>query len=65
MRLIVQAEHDNAGVVGGRIGEDVGEVQVERDERSLFLTADFDYALVRLSAEGLLHHGMRLVAARS
>lgn len=41
---------------------DVGKVQVQRDERPVFSTANVNYTFVRLAAERLLNDGMRIVS---
>lgn len=61
MRLIGQAEHDNAREPGWWVGKDVGKIQIQCDERPVLSTADINYAFVRLATEGLLNDGMRIV----
>jgi hypothetical protein len=61
MCLVGQPEHDDASELGRRVSEDIGKVQVQRDEGSLLATAYFNDAFVWLATEGLLNDGMSLV----
>lgn len=61
MCLVGKPEHDDAGEPGRRVSEDIGKVQVQRDESALLATAHVDDAFVWLATEGLLNDGMSLV----
>jgi hypothetical protein len=61
MCLVGRPEHDDASELGRRVSEDIGKVQVQRDEGSLLATAYFNDAFVWLATEGLLNDGMSLV----
>jgi len=64
MRLVRQAENYDAGIVGGRVRQYVGEFQVQRDEGALLSAADVNDALVRLTAKRLLDDGVGIVPSR-
>jgi hypothetical protein len=56
MRLITEAQYDDACKVGRRIGEDVGEIQIQGDEGAILPTTNIDYLLVKCAAESLLNN---------
>ncbi len=62
MRLIAQTQNDDAREVRRGVGQDVGEIQVQRHERPQFSSADVDDALIGLTAESLLRNGMSVVS---
>ena len=61
MRLVAQAKNDNAAESGRRIGEDVGKIKIQGDERALFAAADLNNSLIRLATQGLLDDRVSVV----
>lgn len=58
MGLVTQAQDDDSGELSRWVGENVGKVEVERDEHSILAPAHIDVAFVRLTAESLLNDRM-------
>lgn len=61
MRLIGQAQYDNTREVRWRVGQDVGEIQVQRHQRPQFPRAYAYDAPIRLTTKGLFCNGMSVV----
>jgi hypothetical protein len=59
--LVDEPEHDDTCGPGWRVSEDVGKVQVQRDERALLAIAYVKDPVVWLAAKSLLNDGMSIV----
>jgi hypothetical protein len=59
--LVDEPEHDDTCGPGWRVSEDVGKVQVQRDERALLAIAYVKDPVVWLTAKSLLNDGMSIV----
>lgn len=59
--LVGEPKHDNAREPVGRLREDVGKIQIQRDEGPRFAAAHFNDALIRLTTKGLLDYRMSIV----
>ena len=62
VRLAGQAQYSYTGVARWRVGEDVGKVEVERDQRTLLSAADIHDNFVRLPTQILFDNGMGVVS---
>ena len=59
--LVGEPKYDNAREPVWRVREDVGKIQIQRDEDPRFVAAHFNDALVRLTTKGLLAYRMSIV----
>ena len=61
MRLTAQTKHNDTWILGGRISDDIREIDIQCDERALLSAANVDDVKVWLTAKGLFGDGMHVV----
>ncbi len=61
VRLSSQPQNHDARRLCRWISLDVGEVQVQRDQRSIFRATDLDHSWIARTAESLVDNGVRFV----
>ncbi len=61
MRLAAQTKHNDTRILGGRISDDIREIEIQCDERALLSAANVDDVKVWLTAKGLFGDGTHVV----
>lgn len=64
MRMVRQAEDDNARMLRRWVCQNVGEIKIRRDEGALLAAACINYTLIRLAAKRLLYYRVSIVPGR-
>ena len=61
VRLAAQTKDDDPAELGRRVGDDVCEVEIERNEGAVLAGAHIEHVFIRAAAQRLLDNGVRFV----